>query len=129
MNNLGFGNYYTDHMFEMDYTEGIGWHDARIVPYHSLIMDPASMVLHYGQTTFEGLKAYRGQDGTIRLFRPEKNMERLNTSNDRLVIPHIDVDFGVKAIKTLWKWKKTGFQRAKALASISVLLSLQRTYM
>lgn len=106
MNNLGFGNYYTDHMFEMDYTEGIGWHDARIVPYHSLIMDPASMVLHYGQTTFEGLKAYRGQDGTIRLFRPEKNMERLNTSNDRLVIPHIDVDFGVKAIKTLVEVEK-----------------------
>ena len=101
MNHLGFGNYYTDHMFEMDYTEGIGWHDARIVPYHSLEMDPASMVLHYGQSTFEGLKAYRGQDGTIRLFRPEKNMERLNISNQRLVIPQFDAEFGVEAIKKL----------------------------
>lgn len=101
MDKLGFGNYYTDHMFEWDYTDGIGWHDARIVPYHSLTMDPASMVLHYGQTTFEGLKAYLGKNGVIRLFRPEKNMERLNNSNERLVIPKFDVDFAVKAIKTL----------------------------
>ena len=112
MNNLGFGKYYTDHMFEMDYTEGIGWHDPRIVPYHSLEMDPASMVLHYGQSTFEGLKAYRGKDGEIRLFRPEKNMERLNTSNKRLVIPEIDVEFGVEAIKKLVEvekdWVPTG---------------------
>lgn len=112
MENLGFGNYYTDHMFEMDYTKGIGWHDPKIVPYHQLIMDPASMVLHYGQTTFEGLKAYKGKDGTIRLFRPEKNMERLNTSNERLVIPDLDVDFCVEAIKKLVEvdknWIPTG---------------------
>ena len=101
MDNLGFGQYYTDHMFEMDYTEGIGWHDPRIVPYHKLEMDPASMVLHYGQSTFEGLKAYKTPDGTIRLFRPEKNFERLNTSNERLVIPKLDVDFCVEALKKL----------------------------
>lgn len=106
MNNLGFGKFYTDHMFEMDYTEGIGWHDPRIVPYHNLIMDPASMVLHYGQATFEGLKAYRAKDGTVRLFRPEKNMERLNESNTRLVIPKIDVDFCVEAIKKLVEVEK-----------------------
>ena len=85
--NLPFGVYYTDHMFEWDYTEGIGWHDPRIVPFHNLEMSPCSMVLHYGQTTFEGLKAYLGKDGEIRLFRPELNMERLNISNERLVIP------------------------------------------
>ena len=56
MDNLGFGQYYTDHMFEMDYTEGIGWHDPRIVPYHSLEMDPASMVLHYGSQHLKVLK-------------------------------------------------------------------------
>ena len=101
MNNLGFGKYYTDHMFEMDYTKGIGWHDPKIVPYHDLVMDPASMVLHYGQATFEGLKAYIGKDGEIRLFRPELNFERLNSSNQRLVIPDIDVDFCVDALKKL----------------------------
>jgi len=112
MDNLGFGNYYTDHMFEMDYTKGIGWHDPKIVAYHPLIMDPASMVLHYGQTTFEGLKAYMGKDQKIRLFRPEKNMERLNTSNERLVIPELDADFCVEAIKKLVEvdkdWIPTG---------------------
>lgn len=101
MSNLGFGNFYTDHMFEMDYTDGIGWHDPRIVPYHTLEMDPASMVLHYGQATFEGLKAYKNTDGEIRLFRPEENMKRLNVSNERLVIPALDVDLCVEAIKKL----------------------------
>jgi len=100
-NNLGFGRYFTDHMFIMDYSRDKGWHDARIVPYGPLELDPATMVLHYGQAIFEGLKAYRTADGRILLFRPEKNMERINQSNDRMCIPPIDVDFGVEAIKTL----------------------------
>ncbi len=103
MNNLGFGQFFTDHMFIMDYTEGKGWHDPRIVPYAPLELDPACMVLHYGQAIFEGLKAYKTQKGEILLFRPEKNMERVNVSNDRLVIPSIDVDSGVQAIKELVK--------------------------
>ena len=103
MSNLGFGNYYTDHMFVMDYTEGIGWHDARIVPYGAFEMEPACMVLHYGQTTFEGLKAYKGKNGQIRLFRPEKNMARLNRSNERVCIPQFDGAFVVEAIKKLVK--------------------------
>lgn len=102
-NNLGFGQYFTDHMFIMDYTEGKGWHDARIVPYAPLELDPSAMVLHYGQAIFEGLKAYKTSKGEILLFRPEKNMERVNTSNDRLVIPPINVDDGVQAIKELVK--------------------------
>lgn len=106
MKNLGFGNYYTDYMFVMDYTEGKGWHDARIEPYGPLMMDPASMVLHYGQATFEGLKAYYGVDGDIRLFRPEKNMQRLNESNKRLCIPELDVDFAIEGIKKLVKIEK-----------------------
>lgn len=100
---LGFGNYYTDHMFVMNYDEGMGWHDARIVPYAPVELDPAAMCLHYGQEVFEGLKAYRCADGQIRLFRPDKNMARLNLSNDRLCIPPIDEEFAVEAIKALVK--------------------------
>ena len=100
---LGFGNYFTDHMFIMNYDEGDGWHDPRIVPYGPFALDPASMVLHYAQEIFEGLKAYRTAEGKIQLFRPEKNMARLNLSCDRLCIPKIDEEFAVKAIKTLVK--------------------------
>lgn len=100
-NNLGFGKYFTDYMFVMDYEEGKGWFDPRIVPYGPLSLDPACMVLHYGQAIFEGMKAYRAKDGRILLFRPEKNMQRVNISNDRLCIPQVDVDFCVSAIKEL----------------------------
>lgn len=100
-NHLGFGDFFTDHMFVMDYTEGKGWHDPRIVPYGPLSLDPATMVFHYGQAIFEGLKAYKAVDGRILLFRPYKNMERANISNERLCIPPIDVDFAVNAVKTL----------------------------
>lgn len=96
---LGFGKYYTDHMFIMDYDEGKGWHDPRIVPYGPIPMDPAAMCLHYGQEVFEGMKAYRRADGGIQLFRPDKNMARLNVSNERLCIPLIDEEFAIKAIK------------------------------
>ena len=98
---LGFGQIFTDHMFIMNYDDGEGWHDARIVPYGPIPMDPASMCLHYGQEVFEGMKAYRTPDGKINLFRPEKNMARLNASNDRLCIPQIDEAFAVEAVKKL----------------------------
>lgn len=100
---LGFGKIFTDHMFIMNYDEGQGWHDARIVPYGPIPMDPASMCLHYGQADFEGLKAYRTADGKIQLFRPDQNMARMNLSNDRLCIPKIDEAFAIEAIKTLVK--------------------------
>ncbi len=98
---LGFGQIYTDHMFILDYTEGQGWHDARIVPYGPIELDPAAMVFHYGQAVFEGLKAFRTHDNQILLFRPDQNMERLNRSNERLSIPPIDGDFIIHAIKEL----------------------------
>lgn len=98
---LGFGNYYTDHMFLMNYDEGKGWHDPRIVPYGPIELDPAAMCLHYGQEVFEGLKAYRTDDGRILLFRPDRNMARLNSSNERLCIPAIDEAFAVEAVKKL----------------------------
>lgn len=100
---LGFGNYYTDHMFLMNYDEGEGWHNPRIVPYAPIALDPAAMCLHYGQEVFEGMKAYRAEDGRILLFRPDRNMARLNVSNDRLCIPAIDEEFAVEAVKALVK--------------------------
>lgn len=100
---LGFGNYYTDHMFLMNYDEGEGWHNPRIVPYGPIPLDPAAMCLHYGQEVFEGMKAYRAADGRTLLFRPDKNMARLNSSNERLCIPAIDEEFAVEAVKALVK--------------------------
>lgn len=99
--NLGFGHVFTDHMFIMNYDKGQGWHDARIVPYAPLELSPAAMCLHYAQEVFEGLKAYRTAEGNIQLFRPEENFKRLNISNERLVIPQIDVDFCVEALDKL----------------------------
>lgn len=101
--NLPFGEYFTDHMFIMDYTEGRGWHDPRIIPYGPLSLDPSTMVFHYGQAIFEGMKAYKTKDGRILLFRPYANMERANISNDRLCIPPLDIEFAVKAIQELVK--------------------------
>ena len=100
-NHLGFGNYYTDHMFVMDYTEGQGWHSPRIEPYHALSLYPAAMVFHYAQESFEGLKAYRTKEGKVQLFRPEKNGERLQSTHERLCIPTIPVEDFVQAVKTL----------------------------
>ena len=101
VDSLGFGVYFTDHMFVMDYTEGKGWHDPQIVPYGSVALDPSCMVFHYGQSVFEGLKAYKADDGGVLLFRPHSNMKRINISNDRLCIPQIDEEFAVDAIKEL----------------------------
>lgn len=99
--NLGFGHVFTDHMFIMNYDKGQGWHDARIVPYAPLELSPAAMCLHYAQEVFEGLKAYRTAEGSVQLFRPEENFKRLNVSNERLVIPQIDVDFCIEALDKL----------------------------
>ena len=99
--NLGFGHIFTDHMFIMDYDEGQGWHDARIVPYQPLVLDPSALVFHYAQECFEGLKAYRCPDGSVQLFRPDKNAERMQSTHDRLCIPQILVADFVDAIKAL----------------------------
>lgn len=87
---LGFGKIFTDHMFIVEYTVGTGWHDARIVPYGPLQIDPASPVLHYGQEIFEGLKVYRREDGGIQMFRPMENALRMNRSAERLCMPALD---------------------------------------
>ena len=105
-NNLGFGKYFTDHMFLMNYTEGVGWHDARIVPYGPLPIDPATMVLHYAQETFEGLKAYRTKEGKILLFRPEMNAARMIRSNERLCMATIPVDMFIEAVEAIVSYEQ-----------------------
>lgn len=98
---LGFGKIFTDHMFTMKYKEGKGWHDAVIEPYHLLKLDPTAMCLHYGQEIFEGLKAYRSQDGSIYLFRPTENIKRMNVSAERLCMARIDEDLFMEGMKKL----------------------------
>jgi branched-chain amino acid aminotransferase len=98
---LGFGSIFTDHMFNMDYNPQDGWHNPRIEPYASMDMDPATMVLHYGQGVFEGLKAFRTESGDIQLFRPSDNFKRLNNSARLLCIPEIDEAFALDALKQL----------------------------
>ena len=104
--NLAFGKYYTDHMFILNYIEGKGWHDARIVPYGPISLDPAAMVLHYAQESFEGLKAYRTPDGGIQLFRPDKNAERMINTNKRMCLPTLPVEDFVQAVKALVETEK-----------------------
>ena len=95
---LGFGKHFTDHMFLMDYVEGKGWHNARIVPFGRLDIHPASTVLHYGVEIFEGLKAYRRKDGTVGLFRPMENIKRLNRSAERMCLPQIPEDLALEVL-------------------------------
>ncbi len=98
---LGFGKYFTDHMFVMDYDAGEGWHDPRIVPYAPFSLDPATVVFHYAQEIFEGLKAYKTSEGKIQLFRPDCNAKRMQDSAERLCMPPVPVEDFVQACKTL----------------------------
>lgn len=102
-NPLVFGTIFTDHMFVMDYEKGKGWYDPRIVPYAPISLEPSAMVFHYGQEMFEGLKAYKTEDGRTLLFRPDKNIERANNSNRRLCIPEINPEDFLQAIKAVVK--------------------------
>jgi branched-chain amino acid aminotransferase len=98
---LGFGQHMTDHMFVMKYDEEMGWHDAVIKKYGDFNLDPAAMVLHYGQEIFEGLKAYHGQDDKIFLFRPTDNLKRMNLSAARMCMAQFPEDTVLQAMKTL----------------------------
>src|SRR6476659_6283355 len=97
----GFGRYFTDHMVLIDYDAGSGWHDAAVVPYGPLMFDPATMVLHYGQEIFEGLKAYRQTDGSIASFRPEANAARFRGSASRLAMAELPDELFLSAIAEL----------------------------
>jgi len=98
---LGFGVHFTDHMFLMKWDTENGWNDARICPCRDFQLHPAAMVFHYGQSVFEGLKAYRGKDGQIFLFRPEDNFERMNSSALRMCMPRMPVEMVLKSLKAL----------------------------
>ena len=100
---LVFGKAMTDHMFIVDYDAGQGWHDPRIVPYGPLAIDPAAKVLHYGEEIFEGLKAYRTADGSVQLFRPRDNIDRMNNSADRLCMPRVPEELALAGITELVK--------------------------
>ncbi len=103
---VAFGKEFTDHMFMMDYVGGQGWIDPRIVPYEPILLDPAAMIFHYGQTVFEGLKAYSTEDDRILLFRPDKNIARLNRSSARLSIPPLDEEQALEYLKEYVKVEK-----------------------
>ena len=100
---ISFGTIFTDHMFVMDYEESKGWINPRIVEYRDFSISPAALVFHYGQTMFEGMKAYKTDDGRTVLFRPQKNIERANNSNKRLCIPEIPEEDFLQAIMELVK--------------------------
>lgn len=103
---LGFGTIFTDHMFNMDYAPDKGWHNPRIEPYAPIPMEPSTMVLHYGQAVFEGLKAYRHASGDIRLFRPQENFRRMNRSSHLLCIPEYDEAMALDCLKELLRIEK-----------------------
>jgi branched-chain amino acid aminotransferase len=98
---LGFGKIYSDHMLTARWTAGGGWEQGQVRKYGSLDLAPAALVLHYGQTIFEGLKAYRNQHGTLNLFRPDKNLERFNRSAARLDLPQLPEELFLAAIEAL----------------------------
>src|SRR3954466_1311854 len=97
----GFGRYFTDHMVTIDYSEVDGWHDAKVLPYGPIQLDPSAVVLHYAQEVFEGLKAYRWGDGSIVSFRPEANAARLRGSARRLAIPELPDDVFLESLRQL----------------------------
>jgi branched-chain amino acid aminotransferase len=99
-NNISFGKVFTDHMFICDYHDN-EWHDPRIVPFGKIPMSPTLSALHYGQSIFEGMKAYKTPNGEITLFRPEENLNRLNRSADRMSMPHLPKEIFMEALSKL----------------------------
>ncbi len=110
---LGFGKIFTPHMFQMDWNKGVGWHDAELVPYGPLSISPASTVLHYGAEIFEGLKAYRGVNGDVRLFRPEENFRRMNHSAARMCLPQLELDDALQGLVELVKLDRDWIPRGE----------------
>src|ERR1700712_2606639 len=97
----GFGNYFTDHMVDICWSEQGGWPRPRVQPYGPISMDPAAAVLHYSQEVFEGLKVYRHADGSVWAFRPESNAYRMQRSARRLALPELPVEYFIDSIKQL----------------------------
>lgn len=97
----GFGRYFTDHMVSIDYTEAAGWTNARVEPYGPLSMDPATMVFHYGQAIFEGLKAYRQPDGGVSCFRIDANAARFRRSARRMAMAELPEELFIESVRQL----------------------------
>ncbi|MDZ4164590.1 MAG: branched-chain amino acid aminotransferase [Smithellaceae bacterium] len=110
---LGFGKLVTDHFFNMKYHNDRGWYDPIIEPYRPLSLEPTAMCLHYGQAIFEGLKAYRGEDGNIYLFRPAENIKRMNASAERLCMPGLDEEQFMEALVKLVAHEKDWIPKGK----------------
>ena len=101
LENPGFGRYFTDHMVRIDWDAANGWHDARVIPYGPLELDPATNVLHYGQAIFEGLKAYRHADGSIKTFRPDANAARFQRSAARMAMAELPTELFIESLHEL----------------------------
>lgn len=99
--NPGFGNHFTDHMVVIEWNESAGWHNARVQPYQHFQLDPASMVFHYGQAIFEGIKAYRQQDDSVVTFRPDQNAARMRNSAQRLAMPELPEELFIESLRRL----------------------------
>jgi len=110
---LGFGKIFTDHFFTMQYHADRGWYNAMIEPYRLISLEPTAMCLHYGQEIFEGLKAYRGKDNQIFLFRPYENIKRMNASAERLCMPKVDPELFMTSLKKLVLMEKDWIPRTR----------------
>ena len=111
-----FGVHLTDHLFNMSYDRSQGWHAAKLEPYHAFQMDPASLVFHYGQSVFEGIKAYYGIDGKIRIFRLPDYLKRFNNSARRLCMPEVDEGFLRESIRSLVSLDRDWVPRSRGTA-------------
>lgn len=113
---LGFGQIFTNRILKADWDARRGWHDARIEPYGPLVLDPAAKVFHYAQEVFEGLKAYRWQDGRVALFRPGMNAARFNRSAARLALPEVPERLFLEGIDTLVRLEEDWLPSAEGTA-------------
>lgn len=104
--NLGFGKYFTDHMFVMDYDENKGWYNPQIISFDKILLSPSLSVLHYGQSVFEGMKAYLNNHNEVVLFRPYDHAKRFQKSCSRMAMPTVNEDFFVEAVTELVKLDK-----------------------
>ena len=101
LSNPGFGKYFTDHMVSVDWSVDHGWHNGQLLPYGPITLDPATNFMHYGQAIFEGIKAYRHDDGAIKTFRPFENAQRFARSARRLAMAELPVELFVESLDVL----------------------------
>ena len=122
-NNLSFGSIFSDHMFVCDYKDG-KWQNPTIEPYAPIQLDPSAKIFHYGQSIFEGMKAYKDANGNVLLFRPLDNHKRLNISAERLVIPEVPEDIFMSGLTELLKIDTAWIQPKMEVLYMSDLLYL-----